>query len=154
MSRSPRIRTSSCSGRTITVPCPASPLPPRLAQRQRAERRASGGALELGLDQVDGAQEPGEALVGGPLVEILRRALLNDAPVAQHRDRIGQRERLLLVVGDQYGGDALSSQQAVDLLANLRAKRGVERGEGLVQQQRLRLQRKCSGQRDPLLLAA
>ena len=43
--------------------------------------------------------------------------------VAQHRHAVGQRQRLLLVVGDEHRRHALRAQQRVHLLAHARAQR-------------------------------
>ncbi len=88
------------------------------------------------------------------LVQLGGGALLHDRPVAQHGDAVGERQRLLLVVRDEDGRDPLLADQALHLLADVRAHRGVKGGERLVEQQRQRAPRECSRQRHPLLLAA
>ena len=40
------------------------------------------------------------------VVEVLGRAALADDPVPDHRHLVGHRQRLVLVVGDEHGGDA------------------------------------------------
>ncbi len=110
--------------------------------------------LEARADHVDRAEEAREALVGRVLVQLRRSGLLDDPPVAQDGDRVGQRQRLLLVVGDEHRRHALLSQQRVDLLAHAAAQRRVQRGERLVQQQRLRTSGQRAGERHALLLAA
>jgi hypothetical protein len=70
----------------------------------------------------------------GPLVDLLGRADLLDAPVAQHGDRVGERERLGLVVRDEQRARARRAQDRRDLLAQPLAQAGVERGERLVEQ--------------------
>ena len=75
-------------------------------------------------------------------------------PVAHHADPVGDGQRLLLVVGDEQGGDAHLELDPADLVPQLRPDLGIERRQRLVQQQHLRLDGQRPGQRDPLLLPA
>ena len=63
-------------------------------------------------------------------------------------------ERLLLVVGHVDGRDPELALDRADLVAQRDADLGVERGQGLVEQQHLRLDGERPRERDPLLLAA
>ena len=72
----------------------------------------------------------------------------------EHRHPVAQHERLLLVVGDEDGGDAEVDKQAVHLGTDLEAQGGVEVREGLVEQQDPRARGERPGQGYPLLLAA
>ena len=54
----------------------------------------------------------------GPLVELLGRAHLLDAPVLQQHHAVGHGHRLGLVVGDVDHGDAEPLLQAADLAAH------------------------------------
>ena len=76
------------------------------------------------------------------------------APVVHHDDPVGDRQRLLLVVGDENGGDAELLLQRANVLAQARADLRVERRQRLVEQQDLRARRERAGERDALLLAA
>ena len=69
-------------------------------------------------------------------------------------DPVGDRQGLVLVVGDEQGGDADLELDAPDLVAQLGADLGVQRRERLVEQEDLRLDRERPGERHPLLLAA
>ena len=82
------------------------------------------------------------------------RVELGDHPVAQDRHLIGHGQRLVLVVGDQDGGRARLAQHTQDVGADRGAHRRVERGEGLVQEDDLRLDGERTGEGDPLLLPA
>lgn len=86
-------------------------------------------------------------------VDAARGILLYHAPLAHDRDMVGQRKRLLLIVGDEQGGGAQATQEIADLFAQVRAQRGIERGEGLVEENHLGARRKRARQGDPLLLA-
>ena len=68
------------------------------------------------------------------------------------RSEIGQ--RLFLVVRHVEHGDAERLLQPSDLAAHLDAQLGVEIGERLVEQQDVRLDHHCAGDRDALELAA
>ena len=59
-------------------------------------------------NQVVLAEEAGDELVGRPVVDLLRRADLLDAAGVHHADAVGHGDRLLLVVGDEQEGGAIS----------------------------------------------
>ncbi len=82
-----------------------------------------------------------------------RAELLQVAP-RQHRDAVRHAQRLLLVVGDQHGGDAELALQALDLDLHVEPQVLVERAERLVQQQDARPDRQAPRQRHALLLPA
>jgi hypothetical protein len=84
----------------------------------------------------------------------VRIGVLDETPLAQHRDPVGERERLVLVVGDQQRGDVLALLDAPHLVAHRHASGRIERRERLVEQQRARLEGERAGERHALLLAA
>ncbi|MCY1353754.1 hypothetical protein D9M68_483180 [compost metagenome] len=88
------------------------------------------------------------------VVDLVRRADLFDRALAHDDDAVGQFQRLLLVVGDE---DRRVAGAVVDLaqpLAQFLPDLGVERAEGLVEQQHVRLDRHGAGERHALALAA
>ena len=82
-----------------------------------------------------------------------RRSLLG-AAVAHDDDAVGQRQRLVLAVGDEQRGDLQALLDVAHLLAQPLAQMLVEAGEGLVEEQDLRLEHQRAGERHALLLAA
>src|SRR6266540_1970055 len=116
--------------------------------------RADGDVPAVPLDQVGDADEPGDEVAGGSLVDLDRRADLLDAPIPQDRDPVAHGERLLLVVGDVEEGDAHLLLDALQLELHLLAEFQVERAERLVEQQHLGLVDDRARQGDPLPLAA
>ena len=92
--------------------------------------------------------------LAGLRIDLLRRAVLLQPAAVDHRDLVGQRQRLGLVVGDVDEGDAGAALQALQLDAHLLAELGVEVGQRLVEQQDFRLDHEAAGQRHALLLAA
>jgi hypothetical protein len=76
------------------------------------------------------------------------------AAQVHYADAVGEREGLFLVVRDQHGGDAELALHAADGPAQLLADLGVQRAEGLIEQQHLRLVRQRARHGDALLLAA
>ena len=78
-------------------------------------------------EDVGGADELGRPAVDGLVVETLGSVDLDDAPVAHQRDAVGERERLLLVVGDEQDGRAGGAQDARELLAHRAAQHGIDR---------------------------
>ena len=98
-------------------------------------------------------EERGHLLVDGGEVDLERRADLEEPATGHHRDLVGQRQRLALVVGDEHGRGAAGAQGPDDGPPGLLPQPRVERGEGLVEQHQARSRRQRPGQRHPLLLA-
>ncbi len=106
----------SC-GRTEIQAAPGDPPTP--ASVPRAATKLPSGC-DVALDQVGGAEEGRDKAVGGLVVELDRRADLLDAALVEHRDAVGDRVRLFLVVGDVDRGEA---ELALQLRAAPRASR-------------------------------
>ncbi len=92
--------------------------------------------------------------VGRPLIDLLRRADLDDAALVEHRHPVGHGERLALVVRDEDEGEAERALQILQLALHLLAQLEVERAERLVEQQHLGPHHQRAGERDALALAA
>ena len=93
---------------------------------------------ELALEDVHRADEIGDELGARELVDLRRRAGLDDLAVIHDADAAGERHRLLLVVGDDDEGDAELVLQADELELRVLAQLLVERAQRLVEQQQLR----------------
>ncbi len=115
-----------------------------------AEDGLRGGAVE----HVGGADEVGDEAVGRILVDVTRRADLLDAALVEDGESVAQRQRLVLVVGDEDEGDADLALDRLELDLHLLAQLEVERAERLVEQQHPRPVDERAGQRDALALAA
>ena len=100
------------------------------------------------------ADERQHELVRRPLVEVLRRADLLDAPVVHEHDLVGDLHRLLLVVRDEDRRDVHLVVETAQPLAELLPHARVERAERLVEEQHLRLDRERARERHALPLAA
>ena len=165
------VRNAPRSTRRITFPEKELGVPAgdqhRILRPQRNRRRTvTGGELvadRAGLkrtggdragDEVHGADEAGNEGGLRVSVDLGGRADLLDPAGVHHRDRIGERERLLLIVRDEDGGQAEPPLNGVDLVAEADPQMRVEAGEGLVHEQDLRLQYDAAGDRHALLLAA
>ena len=81
-------------------------------------------------------------------------AHLQQLAALHQADPVGQLEGLLLVVGDQDGGDAELPLDLPQVAPELGADLDVERAERLVEQQHRGLVGEGAGEGDPLLLAA
>jgi len=101
---------------------------------------------------VDAADELSHKSVGGLEVELFRRPGLDDPPFVHYGDVIGDRHRLLLVMGDVYRRDGQRFLEAADVAAHVDAEPGIEVGEGLVEEQDPGLDHDGAGQGDPLPL--
>ena len=76
---------------------------------------------------VDRSDETGHELGGRGAVEHFGHIDLLDPALVHHADAVGDRQRLLLIVGDEERGDADLELQAADLLAQLHANLRVQR---------------------------
>ncbi len=100
------------------------------------------------------ADEAGDERVRRAIVDVPRAADLLDTAVIEHGDAVGEPERLLLVVRHDDEGYARVLLRTLELHLHLLAQAPVERGEGLVEKQHLRLLDKGAGERHALALAA
>ena len=89
-----------------------------------------------------------------PGVNVLGRAELVDPAAVHDRDQVGRGHGLGLVVGDVDGRVAIFVVQPADFEPHLLAQIGIEIGQRLVEQQRLRLDDQRARQRHALLLSA
>jgi hypothetical protein len=109
----------------------------------------AGGPAEL----VGDPEELGGEGVLGPEVDVLRAPPLHDVAAVHQDDGVGDREGLLLVVGDVDGGDPDGLLEPPHLDAEPLAHLGVEVRQGLVHQEDAGLDHQRPGHRHALLLA-
>jgi hypothetical protein len=118
---------------------------------------AAGGEAAAGdhaLEAVGLADEAADEGRDRLVVHLGRRADLLDAALVEDGHAVGQVEGLFLVVGDEDGGHARGVMHAAQFLAQRLADRGVQRAEGLVQQQHAGLHGQGARQGHALALAA
>ena len=127
----------------------------------RVLRVVEGEGTEVGLAVLDApvedvhvAHEADHEGRRRPVEDLLRRADLLDAALVHDHDAVGHLERLLLVVGHEDAGEADLVVQPPQPAAQLLADLGVERAEGLVEEEHARLDREGAGEGDALALAA
>jgi hypothetical protein len=118
------------------------------------ERALHDPGLRGAGQDVDVAEELRDPAAPRSLVDLLRRADLLDPAGPHHRDGVGERERLGLVVGDEQGAGPRLAQDPGHLLAQPLPQPRVERRERLVEQHDLRVGGQGAGQGDALALAA
>ena len=88
-------------------------------------------------------------------VELARRAELDQPAVAQHRDLVGEGQRLRLVMRHQDRGESGGAQdRGGDTPRMVSRKAGIERRKRLVEKHQPWLARQSAGEGHPLLLAA
>jgi hypothetical protein len=129
-------------------------LDQELAQAQPAAALPGRARVDLRIHQVRDAEEVGDIGVGGLVVDVGGGAELHDVALVHHRQAVGHRERLLLVVGDVQESDPDALLQRPELDLEAAAELGVERAERLVEQQHRGPQHQCPRERDALLLTA
>src|SRR2546428_519976 len=103
--------------------------------------------------EIRDADEVGDEVGAGPRVDLLWAPDLLDPAVPHHRDAVGDRERLLLIVGDVEGRDPEVLLDPADLAAKTEPDLRVERRERLVEEEGLRAAGERAGERDPPLPA-
>ncbi len=86
--------------------------------------------------------------------DLLRAADLDDPPGLEHDQAVAEGEGLARVVGDDQRRRPRLAQPRGELGHQRRPRRGVERGEGLVEEEQIRLDREGARQADPLRLPA
>ena len=92
--------------------------------------------------------------VGRVPPDLIERARLDEPPGPHHGHPVGDRERLLVVVGDQQRRGVCPAQDVAELAGQVLAQRRVEGAERLVEQQQPRLDGQGPGEGDALPLAA
>ena len=127
------------------------PLPANSTSRTAAARlvavasRRAGEADPVGahgdgpvaeVDDVVAADEAGDEGGARAGEDLEGRALLLDPAVIHQDDEIGERQRLVLRMGDVHEGDAEAFLQPLQLAAHADAQEGIERRKRLVEEQR------------------
>ena len=126
----------------------------RLVERDLAEHAAGAAPGHLGGEQVRRAERGPRRGARGTAVELGGLAVGDDPAAVEQRHRVGERQRLVLVVGHEHRRRLGPGEHVGDVAAQVDAQRRVERGERLVEQHQRRADRERAGERDPLLLAA
>ncbi len=121
---------------------------------QRHVRARDIGPRHRHRQQVHRAHEAGHKGIGRLVVQRHRRAHLLQHALVQHGHAVGRGHGFFLVVRDEDGRQPQAALHGQQLLAHLHAQRLVQVGQGLVQQQHLRLDHQRARQRHPLLLPA
>ncbi len=116
--------------------------------------RAHIADLAAAMKQVHVAEELQHEGRGRVVIDLVGRADLLDAAFVHDDDAVGNFHRFFLVVRDEDAGQMHLVVQAPQPAPQLLAHLGVERAEGLVEQQYLGLHRQRAGQCDALALAA
>src|SRR6185437_12682669 len=113
-----------------------------------------GEAPAAALEHVGDADEPRHEISSRLLIYLDRGSELLDLAAVEDGEAVAHRQRLLLVVGDVDEGDPDLALDPLELELHLLAKLGVERAQGLIEEEYLGLVEDRPGQRDPLALAA
>ena len=109
---------------------------------------------EVRIEDVRAADEISDETRSRPLVDVLRRADLDDAPLVEHRDAIRHRKRLALIVGDEDEGETERTLQGLEFALHVLTQFEVERAERFVEQQNFGANDQRAGEGDALALTA
>ncbi|MDT4844099.1 hypothetical protein FQZ97_780420 [compost metagenome] len=133
----------------------APPGGERLAQplHHHQRRRRRGLVLALGLVR-DGRDQLARIGMLRAVQDVVRRARLHHLALAHHHDAVGDVGHHAEIVRDENDADAHALLYILDQAQDLRLRRNVQRGRGLVGDQHVRLQRQRHGDHHPLALAA
>ncbi|VTR66225.1 hypothetical protein DESC_460120 [Desulfosarcina cetonica] len=112
--------------------------------------------VDLGgaLDEIHRADEIGHKGGSRLVVDLVGGAVLGQTALLDDQNAVGHGQGLFLIVGDHDRGNAQALLKLADFAAQLLPHLGVQGGEGLVQQQKIRCNGDGARQCDPLLLAA
>src|SRR6266571_4821236 len=122
-------------------------------QRPAARVAARVAVLDVAFNPIGQTYEHGDERRRRSRVNGRRRAQLLQTSLVHHADAVGDGQRLLLVVRDEERRGADLQLHAPDLITQAAADLGVERRQGLVEQEDLGLDRERARQGDALLLA-
>src|SRR5207342_2841597 len=100
------------------------------------------------------AEEERDVLVGRVRPQLVRRAGLGDAPLADEGDAIPEPECLRVVVSHVQLSQVDLGEERVEIGQEPFAEWSIERAERFVQKKDARLWCECTSERDALLLAA
>ncbi len=115
---------------------------------------AANGGDDMPWDAGDLAHEAGGEKARRPCIDPLRRPDVLDPPVVHDDQDIGQRHRLLLVVGDVHESSADAALQQLQFILHLSSQLEVERAQRFVEQQHQRFDHQRAGKGNALALAA
>ena len=99
------------------------------------------------------ADEAGDEQVGRPVLELLRRAVLQQHAFFHHGDAVGQGNRLGLVMGDEHRRHLRSISQSLMPRAQDRPQLRLELRHRLVEQIEVGVAHQRAGEAGALLLA-
>src|SRR5262249_20960923 len=116
-------------------------------------RETAGGRLPHCRKNARPPDEGGHESRRWPFVEVRRLSDLFEPAAVDDRNAVGEIEGLLLLVRNEERRDADLADELRELAARALAKRRVEVGKGLVQEQDSRPRRERPREGDPLLLA-
>ncbi len=111
-------------------------------------------AFNRALEEIRVADEGGGKAAGRGGKDLFGRTLLDNAAVSNEHQVIGNGHGLVAAVGNKDGGHAELALKAHYLAPKIPPEDGIDRGEGLVEEQHIGLDHQCAGQGHPLALSA
>src|SRR6266851_2703984 len=145
-------RTPVRPGRSYRPDPPMTPRTPLDTARGFRTARRSGQCCPTNRAP-SGSEEPGHEGRGRRFTQLRQRALLGDAARLEHDDAIAHRG-VGRIVPDHQRRDGHGGEARAEKLAHLHPRDRIERGERLVEEQRVGLGRERPGHRDALALTA
>ena len=109
--------------------------------------------LDRALEQVGLADEVGNEPAGGPLIDFLGRANLEQLAVVHDGNAVAHRERLFLIVGDEHEAHPQLALERLEFALHLLTELEVESAERFIEEKHLGFVDERPRERHPLLLA-
>src|SRR5439155_22357396 len=130
----------------------------RIAPAQGTKGRLHDGTRFASLDDTPGKgivlpHERGEKSRSWCIIDSATVRNLPDYPLIHDRDAVRHRQRFALIMGDVNEGDADTLLDGAQFVAHMLAKLEIERRQGLIEKQHLRLDGKCARNGNALFLA-
>ncbi len=153
-----RMYRARCPGKDLSPGTPyaaARQDPPLKGLAREIDETCTG--LHLSIFERENVFEPDKVRNEGrcrAIVDVFRRTDLLYLTALHDHNAVGKRQSFGLVVGDEDHRHAGLLLDALQLGAHFQTQTGVEVGQGLVEQQYLRLHHHRTGERHALLLAA
>ena len=110
--------------------------------------------LEFAIEEIHGADEIRNKPRFRLLVQHSRRRDLDNVTMVHHRNAVGKRQCLFLIVRNKYKRNANMLLQQTKLNLHLFPEFFIKRAQGLIKQQHFRLFNQSPGQCNPLSLPA
>ena len=111
-----------------------------------------GSVLNAAVEEIHVSEKVVDEGSRRPMVDLVGRSDLLDAPLVENSNAVGQLERFILIVSDEDAGDMHSVVEFAEPAAQFEAHFGIERSKRLIKQQNAGFDRQRTGKSNTLAL--